>query len=226
MPDWCDNSVTITGPTETIKKLWDNAVEAEGLLQAMVPRPKELNETESPGRESEERQEELIEKYGAKNWYDWSVSQWGTKWDVSLEGLEFSENGDGTATISGWFESAWSPPIAAYETFSNDMNELCVLCASYLDQNSEFAGFWSTKDGEEHLDDLRAEFDKGEENHSDLYRRLDEQYDISSQFQEWEGSIPGREVDGGRRMRPRRRWRRIRKMISKRRRRLRRKRRS
>lgn len=226
MPDWCDNFVTITGPKETVQKLWDDAVSAEGLLDAMVPRPRELNETQSPSQDTEERQEELLEKYGASNWYDWSVSRWGTKWDVSLEGLELTENLDGTASISGWFESAWSPPIQAYEIFSDEMNECCIT-ASYLDQNSYFGGFFSTIDGDEHLDDLRAEYEKEEENRSDIYRRLDEQYDISAQFQDWGGSIPDREEDGDRSSRRfRRRLRRRRKLTSTKRRRLRRKRRS
>jgi hypothetical protein len=89
MPEWCDNSVTITGPTETITKLWNDAIKAEGLLEAMVPHPKELNFNQSTNdQDSEEKrqvEEELMEKYGTSNRYDWAVSHWGCKRDVSLD---------------------------------------------------------------------------------------------------------------------------------------------
>ena len=38
------------------------------------------------------------------------------------EGLEFTDNKDGTAEITGWFDSAWAPPIGAYEKFCEDMD--------------------------------------------------------------------------------------------------------
>ena len=113
MPNWCNNSITIKGSTETIKTLWEDANregEDGGLLNAMVPMPVELRDT-TKGSNGD-----------AINWYDWCVSNWGTKWDVSLEGLEFTDNGDGTATIEGYFDSAWSPPIDAYSTFCEDMD--------------------------------------------------------------------------------------------------------
>ena len=46
MPNWCSNSITIQGSTETIKDLWEDAnQEGSGLLDAMVPMPKELEGT-------------------------------------------------------------------------------------------------------------------------------------------------------------------------------------
>jgi len=102
MPNWCNNSITIKGSTETIKTLWEEANregEDGGLLNAMVPMPVELRDT-TKGSNGD-----------AVNWYDWAVANWGTKWDVSLEGLEFTDNGDGTATIEGWFDSAWAHPL-------------------------------------------------------------------------------------------------------------------
>lgn len=157
MPNWCSNSFSITGNTESIKDLWDAANEKEGLLEAIKP----IGEWE----------------------YGNAVEAWGTKWDVSLEGLEYTDNGDGTASISGWFDSAWAPPIAAYEQLSADFDS-CIIEASYFEPGMDFAGFWSSENGEEHLDDLHDEWEKGDDA-SDLYRRLDEEYDLSSQFAEW-----------------------------------------
>mgnify|MGYP003689673643 CR=1 FL=1 len=47
MPNWCSNSITISGSTDTIKQLWDDAHVGDdfGLLNAMVPMPKELDDT-------------------------------------------------------------------------------------------------------------------------------------------------------------------------------------
>ena len=109
MPNWCSNSITISGPTETIRQLWEDAQTAGpdgkfGLLEAMAP----IGEWD----------------------YGNAVETWGTKWDISDEGLEFTDNGDGTASIDGWFDSAWSPPIGAYEKFCDDMDN-CEISASY-----------------------------------------------------------------------------------------------
>ena len=46
------------------------------------------------------------------NWYDWCVSNWGTKWDVHDEAPDlYSANG----RLYSFFQSAWAPPIAAFE---------------------------------------------------------------------------------------------------------------
>ena len=157
MPNWCNNSFSITGNTESIKDLWDAANEKEGLLEAIAP----IGEWE----------------------YGNAVETWGTKWDVSLEGLEYTDNGDGTASIAGWFESAWSPPIGAYEQLAADFDS-CIIEASYFEPGMDFGGFWSSEAGEEHLDNLHDEWEKGDDA-SDLYKQLDEEYDLSNQFAEW-----------------------------------------
>ena len=187
MPNWCNNNITITGPISKIEPLYQQAIsedDDQGLLNAMVPRPAELNDTTAPSSDSEERQAELREKYGTDNWYDWSVNNWSTKWDVSPEGLEFIDHGDGTAEITGWFDSAWAPPIGAYETFIEE-NPDCSIEASYHEPGMDFAGFWV--DGEdEHMEDLHAEHSKPEELQSDLYKRLDEEYNLSENYDMWD----------------------------------------
>jgi hypothetical protein len=177
MPNWCNNNISIAGPTDTIKQLWEDAHAdvgdntERGLLDAMVPMPKELQGTTSPS--------------DGPNWYDWRVANWGTKWDISTEGLEFIDNGDGTAEIVGWFESAWAPPIDAYEQFCDDMDN-CDLEASYYEPGMDFAGFWSSEDGEEHLDNLHDEYELPEDERSGLFQRLDEEYDLCEQFAQWD----------------------------------------
>jgi len=160
MPNWCSNSITIFGPTETIKQLWEDAQTAGpdgkfGLLEAMAP----IGEWD----------------------YGNAVDTWGTKWDISDEGLEFTDNGDGTAMIDGWFDSAWAPPIGAYEKFCDDMDN-CEISASYYECGMDFAGFWNGM--EEHLDDLHEVWKNDPDN--ELFRRLDEEYNLVEQFEEYE----------------------------------------
>ena len=164
MPNWCSNNFSITGNTESIKDLWEAAQTAGpdggfGLLNAIAP---------------------------IGDWdYDTAVSTWGTKWDVSDEGLEFTDHGDGTASISGWFESAWAPPIGAYEVLAADFDS-CIIEASYYEPGMDFAGFWSSENGEEHMDNLHEEYLIPPEHRSDLYERLDDEYNLSEQFAEWD----------------------------------------
>jgi hypothetical protein len=48
-----------------------------------------------------------LAKYGAKDWYDWCCSHWGTKWgDCNTE-----LNGQSDTHLDFSFDSAWSPPI-------------------------------------------------------------------------------------------------------------------
>ena len=147
MPNWCNNSITITGPKDTITDLWTRAKTAQdgdfGLLQAMVPMPEELRGTTSPtpqeGQANYKGEQPIVD--GATNWYDWAVNNWGTKWDVSDEGLEFEDTEDGYATISGWFDSAWAPPVQAYNTYLEQNREVSVV-SFYEEGGMDFAGHY------------------------------------------------------------------------------------
>jgi hypothetical protein len=127
MPNWCSNNITIQGPAELIKSIWAAAQFQEGkegsLLNAMVPMPEDIGD----------------------GWYDWSVTNWGTKWDVNMEGLEFELLPDGRAMIHGWFDSAWSPPVGAYEKFCA-ANDDVYICASYFEPGMSFIGIWDNED--------------------------------------------------------------------------------
>ena len=172
MPNWCNNSITITGPKDQIKSLWESAQTAAegsfGLLNAMVPMPQELEGTTSPS--------------DTPNWYDWRVSNWGTKWDIDDTGLEFEDNGDGTASITGWFDSAWSPPIDAYNTFLEENPEV-ELYATYEEGGMDFAGLYDNgaDDYMEGITDWSLAVLKGTcslEDTPELFRKLDQEMDL------------------------------------------------
>jgi len=187
MPNWCNNSISIQGSTETIKTLWEEANrEGSGLLNAMKPMPKELEGTTSPT--PDDKVQPKVD--GHDNWYSWRVENWGTKWDIDpKEGLEFTDNGDGTAQISGWFESAWAPPIEAYNTFVEDMDG-CSLTADYHEPGMDFAGFYDNGDDEymEGLGEYCEQVVKGDtaiEDTPQLFQRLDEQFELVENAREW-----------------------------------------
>ena len=177
MPNWCSNSITISGPTKTIKQLWDDAHVGEGfgLLNAMVPMPTELDDTTSPS--------------DSPNWYDWRVTNWGTKWDISDEGLEYVDNGDGISVIQGWFDSAWAPPVDAYNTFLDDMDN-CSISATYEEGGMDFAGIYEDGDDQymEGLADWCEKVVRGTCALSDtpeLFQKLEDEFELIENRREW-----------------------------------------
>ena len=146
MPNWCNNTITIRGDANKVKAIWDEAQKQQGLLAAMVPQPEDMFH----GNLGEAEREECVEK-GIPNWYDWNVSNWGTKWDVGLEGLEYTVLADGSAEISGWFDSAWSPPIEALNIFSEANQDLSVECF-YLETGMCFVGCWDSDGGDDYYE--------------------------------------------------------------------------
>ena len=150
MPNWCNNSITIKGSTETVGTFWKEVKEV-GFLQAMKPMPKELDGTTSPTPKQGVPQP-LVD--GHDNWYAWRVDNWGTKWEVDHEeGLEYTDNGDGTSSITGWADSAWAPPINAFQTFADDMDG-CYVELKYWESGMDFIGVWDSEGGDAYYDDV------------------------------------------------------------------------
>jgi hypothetical protein len=180
MPNWCSNSITIQGSTETLKPLWEEANrEGSGLLNAMVPMPSALEGTTSPAPK-EGTPQPLVD--GHDNWYAWRLENWGTKWDVDLDGLEFTDNGDGTSEITGWFQSAWSPPIEAYNTFLDDMDGV-YISADYHEPGMDFAGIYSDGDDQymENLGEYCEAVVRGTtalEDTPELFQTLDDTFEL------------------------------------------------
>lgn len=174
MPNWCNNSITITGPADKIAALWAAATKDgdAGLLNAMVPMPAALRGTvKGSGDEAQTEQHD-----GHTNWYDWSVDRWSTKWDVEVEGLEFSDMNDGRAQISGGFDSAWAPPINAFQNYAN-ANDDVEMELKYFEPGMSFIGVWDTEGGDAYYDSLGDLLETTEEEDAVLYELM-EYFDI------------------------------------------------
>ena len=178
MPNWCNNTITISGPKHKITKLYTEAKAENGLLQVMYPMPKELEDTTSPAPKEGEPQP-LVDGYD--NWYDWRVNNWATKWDVDVENLELSEDG---TNISGWFDSAWSPPTGAYEQFLNK-NEDCSIKALYYEGGMDFGGEWFDG-GDTCLTMSDYSADQMEDPNEGLIYELNEHFNFAESVREYE----------------------------------------
>ena len=113
MPNWCSNQIKLGGPTEEIERIW-NTLEDEknddGLLSAIAP-------------------------LGGEWDYQDAISSWGIKHD---HGLQFDKN-EKYSEIHGQFESAWSPPCQAVDTWLSK-NPECDAELLYCEFSNDFCG--------------------------------------------------------------------------------------
>lgn len=178
MPNWCNNTIEIKGPKDKIEKLYEVAKKDNALLQHLYPMPEALEGTTSPAP-LEGKVQPLVD--GHNNWYDWRVDKWGTKWEVDADQLELSEDG---TTISGWFDSAWAPPIHAYEHFL-EQNEDCSIKSHYYEGGMDFGGCWEDfNDDMITISDYNA--DQMEDPNQGLVYELNELFAFSEHVREWE----------------------------------------
>ena len=178
MPNWCNNTITLTGPKDKITAIYAKAKKDDALLQQLKPMPDALEGTTSPAPK-EGKVQPLVD--GFDNWYDWRVQNWGTKWDVDMEGLELSDDG---TTITGWFDSAWAPPIHAYEYFLT-ANEDCSINSYYYEGGMDFAGQWEDfADAEVTPSEFTA--DEMEDSTMGIIFTLNEHFNFSESVREYE----------------------------------------
>ena len=192
MPNWCNNFIRISHQDKSLI----DAIEAtqgteKGVLDTVLPCPAELNDpdltTWSRDREDEleAKKKAMKEKYGYESWYDWNIAHWGTKWDLCEP--QITRIDDHTVEIA--CDTAWSPPIAAYESMLEKGYE---VTAYYYEPGMCFAGIWDNGDDQcyqdwgdsvgakatlpEELDDMfgisetQEEYEEEERREEELYR--------------------------------------------------------
>lgn len=182
MPNWCNNSVSITHSDLAKLRALVEAVNAGRFCDYAIPTPEDLNITAGSfgdtdkQAELEAKEKANLEKHGFKNWYDFQVSRWGTKWDVeAYDKIEFDPAG-----VTFGFDSAWSPPIGVYEAL---VQEGFSVCAFYYEPGMAYAGKWSDEDGDEYFELSNM---TSEEVRAELPEDLDDVMCISENMAQWE----------------------------------------
>lgn len=68
-------------------------------------------------------------KYGCTTWYEWSYSNWGTKWNaMEVEIIDSPEE------CSVYFDTAWNAPVPIFSALSKKFPDL-IFSISYADED-------------------------------------------------------------------------------------------
>jgi len=195
MPNYCNNVVEIQGPQHILKTLVEHRLD----FMKIHPYPPELDIT--AGREGaddspEQRalvaaEESNLKKYGYKNWYDWCVNNWGTKWNAGGDNdamqVDYDEDVGNQSIALFQFDTAWAPPLGVLEKLMETHPELSIECR-YHEPGVGFFGVWT--DGSDRCYETE-QFPKSNDpfwtQHADG-RLLDETFGMVESMQEYEAT--------------------------------------
>jgi hypothetical protein len=96
-----------------------------------------------------------IKKYGFKDWYDWCVENWGTKWDLSVSDIDISPS-----NITICSSTAWSPCLNGVTKISEDY-PLLHFRIDYSEPGMGFQGYAEIENGD--CDNTCGEYEEYEE---------------------------------------------------------------
>ena len=155
MPNWTSNNVLFVGKESQLKKLQTmlKSDDNEFDFNNVIPMPNELTDTVSGSENAKpdwqkKQSQKLISKYGADNWYSWSIENWGTKWNAIDTEVE---QRDGTLIYR--FDTAWDAPRNIAEAL------LRMQKTILQDINISWECVHEDGDEEETIIDIEAEYD-------------------------------------------------------------------
>lgn len=122
MPNWVTNRIVFHGNQENIDRVLQY-IKGNGSMidfNKIIPMPDNIYRGDLDKR--------ARELYGSNNWYDWSVANWGTKWNAQCSSFNHKN------TL--WFDTAWSCPIPVL----NKLAEICCI------NDVRFEGEWADED--------------------------------------------------------------------------------
>jgi hypothetical protein len=176
MPNWCANRLTVETPLVNGKNPLAEFLGDGGLtFEKVAPSPKLVKSTAQ--RSERDRKtgkvvqgymyapngddvagsrmltpaqvQYLQDNYGAADWYNWNLANWGTKWDIDACNPELS----GSEAVFD-FETAWGPPEGVALTLSKLFGG-CTVTLDFFEAGCDFGGRTVYRDGkcvsDEHL---------------------------------------------------------------------------
>lgn len=127
MPNWCSNSIVITGDKDKIKKIkrvlqsMDTKQDNIGVFQTLVGRDENLSESQ-------------YHEGGA--WYHSNIDRFGCKWDINWDDSNIDMDSDDCITMSP--QTAWSPPDGFCRLLAQQYEVKVEL--EYSEPGCDFAG--------------------------------------------------------------------------------------
>jgi hypothetical protein len=184
MPNWCNNTLELEHEDPAMIERAKRAFAAGRFLEEFCPVPESLQIVAGrvgDGDEQKKLEEDTAENWrvhGYRNWYDYCVNEWGTKWDVG--GDDYNEPHQETPNkITMSFDSAWAPPVAAMDKFEALGFSVRLY---YYEPGMGFAGIY--EDG--HDDYYEYGGLNAEQIAEELPEALDEMFNISEDVAMWE----------------------------------------
>ena len=130
MPNWCYQTLEISGEPKQLNKLL-----------------KKIEVTESESEETTKFSfDNVIPMPQGVEWYEWRIANWGTKWqpDIQVADVEGWENG----SVFFDFNTAWSPPSPIIEALITEFKKL-EFHWRYWEESYEYWGVHTFKKGKE-----------------------------------------------------------------------------
>ena len=153
MPNWCSNSLALEHKDPSMIEKFVKAFEADCVARTFLPPPnwaeiirqEKLEAMRKDNPQAASLAEKLdipvdIEKELSQDsrWYDWNVSNWGTKWDFG--GSNGAITGRTENSVSAGFDTAWAPPIGVYRALEE---QGFTVNALYYEGGMDFGGEYS-----------------------------------------------------------------------------------
>lgn len=120
MPNWCVNKLVVSGPKEEISK-FKEAVKGKSPVYYETEKEKQLYASLGLDEKNDSEKfftlnsivpvpEDVLQKGYSEAGHKWQSENWGTKWDLNEEDIEFYESNTEDKLFYE-FDTAWSPPI-------------------------------------------------------------------------------------------------------------------
>ena len=133
--------INTVSPSPTEDVAFANHIEMLMAVQQNQPMPKPIICQNGTA----EKRKALMDEFGVDNWHDWSLQNWGCKWDCNSSESEYQTDGETYFSLS--FSSAWSPPNEAIINISKMYPKLTFVM-TYMEQGNWFAGKLTANNGE------------------------------------------------------------------------------
>lgn len=185
MPNWCNNTITLTHTDSSMIDRARTALHTGSLLNEFIPVPKELRDTiagcagdaDSYAQRLLTFQESLnMEFFGYKNWYDFCTAEWGIKWDVGIDQGQIISDKEHTIQFTAC--TPWGPPLEAYVKLSDLGFE---IEATYYEPGMGFCGYWDNSESDHFQVENDAEWVR-----ENIPTLIDFNEGISEGIEQWE----------------------------------------